>query len=62
MEHMSDVTTVYTITLPNGKSQQFEEVKDGSVYYAGTSKRAPNFVAGLEKVKEMGAVIKIKKL
>jgi len=62
MEHMSDVTKVYTITLPNGKQQMFEECKDGSFYYANTSTRAPNFAAGLEKVKEMGGTVEIKSL
>ncbi len=62
MEHMSDVTKVYTVTLPNGKQQSFEEVKDGSVFYAGTSTRAPNFTAGLEKVKAMGGAVEIKTL
>lgn len=62
MEHASDVTKVYTITLPNGKQQAFEEVKDGSVYYAGTSSRAPNFAEGLEKVKAMGGTVEIQSL
>jgi len=62
MEHMSDVTKVYTVTLANGKAQMFEEVKDGRVYYAGTSKQALNFADGLEKLKTMGATVEIKSM
>lgn len=62
MEHMSDVTKTYTVTLPNGKQQMFEETKDGNFYYANTSTHAPNFAAGLEKVKAMGGTVEIKTL
>jgi len=59
MEHASDVTKVYTVTLPNGKQQMFEETKEG-VFYAATSNRVQNFAAGLEKVKAMGGTVEIK--
>ena len=61
MEHMSDVTKVYTVTLPNGKKQLFEETKEG-FFYANTSTRAPNFVEGIEKVKAMGGTVEVKEL
>lgn len=59
MNHASDVKKVFTVTLPNGQSQMFEETKDG-VFYAGTSKRAPNFEEGLEKIKAIGGTVEIR--
>lgn len=62
MEHASDVAKIYTVTLPNGQQQVFEETKDGKVYYAGKNTATNNFAAGLEKVKAMGGTVEIKTL
>lgn len=50
---------LYTNTLPNGKTQKFEECKNGHVCYAGTCKVADKFFAGLEQVKAMGGKVEV---
>lgn len=59
MEYASDVAKVYTVTLPNGKTQKFEECKNGQVCYAGTCKVADKFFTGLEQVKAMGGKVEV---
>lgn len=59
MEYASDVAKVYTVTLPNGKTQKFEECKNGQVCYAGTCKVADKFFAGIEQVKAIGGKVEV---
>lgn len=56
---MKKVMKIWTVTLPNGKTQRFEEEPSGKVAIDGTScsYTADQFAAGLAKMRAVGATV-----